>query len=166
MSVISYGVQSHHLLIARHLEPSSLLNYDVQSRLSQFDIQRCQSSVMVFRPFIFFSLAFKAAISSQLGFQSHVFSLAFRVVSLVWHIEPSCISSVWCLEPPFYHNRAFISTFSAFRATFLTFRAINSIWAFKASSLVFNVISFFSSAFRAMPLVRHSESSYLFQFGV
>ena len=133
MSVLNYGVQSHHLLVAQRSEPSLLLNYEVQSRLSQFDIQRCYSLVM----------AFRAAISSQLGFQSHVFSLAFGAASPVWHIESSCLSSVWHSEPPSYHDQAFIATFLAFKATFLTFRAVNSVWAFRASSLVFSVISFF-----------------------
>ena len=41
MSVLSYGVQSHHLLTAWRSEPLSLLSYDIQSRVSQFDIQRC-----------------------------------------------------------------------------------------------------------------------------
>ncbi|RVW44232.1 hypothetical protein CK203_089473 [Vitis vinifera] len=84
--LLSLGVQSHHLFSVsmfrattifsvlafkatissqfRRSEPSSLLNYDVQCRPSQFDFQRCQFSVMAFKAFIFFSLAFKAAILS------------------------------------------------------------------------------------------------------
>ena len=41
MSVLNYGVQSHHPLTIWSLEPLSLLSYDIQSRVSQFDIQRC-----------------------------------------------------------------------------------------------------------------------------
>ena len=70
-----FGVQSHYLLATRHSEPSSLLNYDVQSRLSQFDIQRFQFSIMEFSAFIFFSLAFRAAIYSQLRRSEFSFSV-------------------------------------------------------------------------------------------
>ena len=84
--LLSLGVQSHHLFSVstfrattifsilafkatissqfRRSEPSSLLNYDVQCRPSQFDFQICQFSVMAFKAFIFFSLAFRAAILS------------------------------------------------------------------------------------------------------
>ena len=60
-----------------------------------------------------------------------------------------------------HHDRAFIATFSTFKATFIEFRAVNLVWAFRASSLVFSVISFFfSSASRATSLVQHSKSSF------
>ena len=98
-------------------------------------------------------------------------------MSSIRHSVSSCLSLVWHSEPPSYHDRAFIAIFSTFRAIFLAFGAVNLVWAFRVSSLVFSVISFFSLAFRAMSSVRYSESScfssdrrldplYLFQFGV
>ena len=44
----------------------------------------------------------RATISSQFGFQSHVFSLAFRVAS-----------SIWLLEPPFLFSLVFRATISS-----------------------------------------------------
>ena len=55
-------------------KPSSLLSYDVQSRPSQFDIQRCQ----------FFRLTFKSTTPSQLQRSKSSF--------LVWHLEMSVLS--------------------------------------------------------------------------
>ena len=111
MSFFSQAFRSTISLSIRCLESHLLFGFQSHC-LFQFDIQ---SRV--------FSLAFKAIV--QLGIQSHIFSLVFRATSPVWHSEPSS-----------YHDRAFIATFSVFRA-------VNSIWVFRASSLVFNVISFF-----------------------
>ena len=79
-SLLGYGVQSHHLFTTRHSKPPYLFSYDIQSCPSQFDIQRCQFSIMAFRVFIFFNLAFRA-IPSQSGCSEppFLFSLAFRV---------------------------------------------------------------------------------------
>ena len=79
-SILGYGVRGHHLFIARHSKSSYLFSYDIQSRPSQFDIQRCRFSIMAFRAFIFFSLAFRATIPSQFGCSEppSLFSLAFK----------------------------------------------------------------------------------------
>ena len=132
-----FSIQSHHLLITRHSEPSSLLSNDVQSRLSQFNIQRCQFSVMVFKVFIFFSSAFRVAIysqlrhlessfsvrhsessflvlafravrSSQFGLQSRISSLAFKAtISFQFSIQSHHIFSVWRSKPPSLFSLAF-----------------------------------------------------------
>ena len=101
-----FSVQSHYLLATQHSEPSSLLNYDVQSRLSQFDIQRFQFSIMAFKAFIFFSLAFRAAIYSQLRRSELSFSVqrsessfsvsAFRAtISFRFNVRSHHPFSVW-----------------------------------------------------------------------
>ena len=95
----------------------------------------------------FFILAFKTYL--QLGVQSrclplvrhlyHIFSLAFRAISLIRRLEPPsslvlvfrAVSLAWCLEPPLLslgiQSHHFFSV-SAFRAT------IFSVWAFKATT--------------------------------
>ena len=99
-------------------------------------------------------MAFRATISFQFGIQSHHFFLvmAFRVTifSTVMASRVTIFSQLQCSKPSSHHDRAFIATFSVFRATFLAFRAVSSIWAFGASFLVFDVINF---------LVWHSEPS-------
>ena len=54
------------------------------------------SSVHAFRA-ISSSFRHSEPLSSVLSIQSHVFSLVFRAMSLVWHLEPSS-SSVWRSE--------------------------------------------------------------------
>ncbi|KAL6323644.1 hypothetical protein AAG906_002111 [Vitis piasezkii] len=118
--LLSLGVQSHHLFSVlafrattifsvwafsttissqfRRSKPSSLLNYDVQCCPSQFDFQRCQFSVMAFKAFIFFSLAFRAAILSSVWrlVPPYLLNSAFRaaISSQLWHSKPSS-SLVW-----------------------------------------------------------------------
>ena len=119
-SPFSLGVQSCHLHSVRvfkatissqfgHSKPPYLLNYGVQIHL-------------------FSSLAFGVAspvwlseLHLQSGVHSCIFSLALKAASLVCRSEPSS-----------YHDRAFIATFSMFRATFLAFGAIVHIQTFKA----------------------------------
>ena len=57
LSLLNFGIQSHHPFLVMRSEPPYLLSYDIQSRPSQF------------------------------GIQSHIFSLAFRVASPIWHSE-------------------------------------------------------------------------------
>ena len=89
-SLLTLGVQSHHLFSIWNSKPSYLLSYDIESRPAQFDIQRCQFSIM----------AFKATISLQLGVQSHHrFSFTmFRVVFLCLMFR-DVSSQLWCLVP-------------------------------------------------------------------
>ena len=106
-SLLSYGVQSHHLFAVWRLEPPSLLSYDGQSRPSQSGVRSC-----------IFSLAFRAIVCFQFNIQSHyvffsfgvqsrVFSLAFKVVSSLWHLESlsslafdaTIFLQFWCSEP-------------------------------------------------------------------
>ncbi|KAL6316752.1 hypothetical protein AAG906_020436 [Vitis piasezkii] len=109
----------------RRLEPSSLLSYDVQSRLSQFDIKRCKFSVMAHH--IFLVCAFIATISLQVDVQSHhrfsvtmfrvVFlSLTFRDSYLQLGVQSHYPSSVMAF-------RGFIFFSMAFRAASLTWRS-------------------------------------------
>ena len=100
-----FGIQSHHISLVQHLEPS-YLKFGVQKYVFSlasratiflwFDIQSHHIFSLVFRvvssiwhsdPLV--SLAFRATIFLQFSIQSHhIFSLTFRAMSLVWHLEP------------------------------------------------------------------------------
>ena len=102
-SYFRFGVQSHHVFsIAKFRvvsldltfidialvwcsEPPCLLDYDVQSHLSQLDVHSYQ-----------FSLAFRATVSSQFGVGSHGLSSAFKIIisSLVWLSKPPSLFSL------------------------------------------------------------------------
>ncbi|RVW41405.1 hypothetical protein CK203_095204 [Vitis vinifera] len=149
---------------ARRLEPSSLLSYDVQSRLSQFDIQRCQFSVM----------AFRATISLQLGVQSHHrFSVTmFKVVILSLTFRDSRISNFGVQS----HYPFSVMAFRGFIFFSMAFRATSPTWGSEPPSLLslgvqshhfFSVwrsesLSLHSLTFRAIILSRSSIRCHLF----
>ena len=142
-----------------HLEPSSLLSYDVQSCLSQFDIQRYQFLVMAFKAFIFFNLAFKTASPARrsespsflsLGVQSHHVFLQLGVLShhlfLVQHSESLSLYSL-TFKAFIFFSLAFITPISSqfglqSHVFSLAFRVTSPVWRSKPPSL-------FSLAFKA-----------------
>ena len=136
---LQFDVQSHHLFLVWHSEPLSFLSLGVQSRYL-FSIWRSESLFL-------HSLEFRAINPIMIRHLLSHFStfkatfLAFRAI--VHSLEFRSMFSVWRSEQSSYHDRTFITTFLAFNATFLAFKAISSVWAFRASSLVFNVIIFF-----------------------
>ena len=118
----SFGIQSRifssvfrAMFSVWHSEPPSLLSYNVQSRPSQFDIQRRQFSVTAFRAFTLLSSTFRAMIS-------------------VWHSEShlqlSVLShylfTIWRSQPSSYHNRAFVATLFGVQSYIQAFRTIIS----------------------------------------
>ena len=86
-SLLSFDVQSHHFSV-RCSEPSSLPSLTFKCRI--------------------LSLAFRAIIGFQLDIQSHIFSLAFRVVMIYPQFRRSEPSSTFrCSEPSFLHSLVF-----------------------------------------------------------
>ena len=135
-SVLSFGVQSHHLLTTRHSEPSSLLSYDIQSHLSQFDIQsQYPFLIMAFRAFIFFSLMFRATSPTwrseslslhSLTFKAFIFfSLVFKVAPPTWHSESLSLLSYGV------QGLIFFSFGIQSHVSILAFRHPFSVWAFR-----------------------------------
>ena len=72
-SILNFGIQSHHLLTARHSKSSSLLSYDVRSRF--FLVWHLEMSVLSYGVQSFLLLL-------QFGVQSRISSLTFRVTIL------------------------------------------------------------------------------------
>ena len=119
LSLLNFSIQSHHLFSVRHSELPYLLSYDIQSRPTQFDIQRCQFSIM----------AFRATISLQLGVQRHhCFSIttffsqfdvqrcqfsvmAFRAF-IFFNLVFRAASPAWCSESLSLHSLMFKATIS------------------------------------------------------
>ena len=150
----------------RRSEPSSLLSYDVQNHPSQFDIQRCQFSVLAFRTILFLeldvqskhcfsvttfrvvlhSLAFIATISSQFGRSESSF--------IVSHLEPHFQFSVQS------HNFFLQLGIQSHHFLQLDVQSHHpfSVWRSEPPSL-------FSLAFRATSPVWRSESLFS-QFGI
>ena len=181
--LFSLCVHSHHLLTVRLLKPSSLLSYDVQSLLSQFDIQRFQFSIMAFKVFIFFSLAFRVAFLVQhlespslhsLAFRAFIFfSLTFGVASLVQHSEPSSLLNydVQSRLSQFDIQRCqfLVMTFRAFIFFSLTFRVtylVQRLESLSLHSLTFRAFTFFKLVFRVVSPTWRSESLSLLSYGV
>ena len=124
---------SHHFLATRRSELPSILNYEVQSRPSQFGVQsHYLFSVSRFRAQFLFSLAFRATVPSQLrcseppyllsydvqscpsqfGVQSHylfsVSAFGAAISSQLRHSESFFI--VWLSEPPSLFSLALKAT--------------------------------------------------------
>ena len=136
----------HHFLATRHSKSLSILSYDVWSCLSQFDIQRCQFLVMTFRVTIVFH---------NHSIQSHhiLFSLAFRVVSLVWCLKPLFVfSSTFKTTSLVWHSESLFFLVQHSKPSCLSFVRCSK------SHLQFGIQSqIYSLAFRVVYLVWHSE---------
>ena len=168
MSFSNQAFRSTISLSIGRLEPH--IHFGVQSRcLFLFDIQSRVFS-LTFRPS---SLVFSVINLFQFGVQSHVFSSTFRVImSYLSQVFRSTISlSIWCLE---MHLQFGVQSHCLFQFDIQS--CVFSL-TLRAWSLIFSVISFFSSTFKAMSSVQHLESSclssvrhldppYLFQFNV
>ena len=152
MSVLSYGLQSLHLLqfgVQSHIfslvfRVTISSQFDVQSLyLLQFGVQSRISS-----------LAFRVTIPSQFDVQTFrafiFFSLAFRAASLAW-----------CLESLSLHSL----TFRAFIFFSLAFKAASLAWRLESlslHSLTFRAFIFFSLAFKAAISSQFSLQSHVF----
>ena len=143
--LLQFDIQSHHIPSVRRSEPSfvsssvfgaiifplfwhseSHLQLGVQSRL--FLVQHSEPSYLL-----------------QFGLQSHIFSLVFRVVFLVWHSELLFVfSSTFRVIMSFFH---------------LEFRTAFSVRRSKP---------YFQFSFQSRCLFQgwHSKLSYLLQFGI
>ena len=106
---LSFGVQSHQLLITRCLRPSSFLSYDIQSHPSQFDIQGYQFLVWHSEPPYLLSLVFKAMFLVWCSESLSLHGLTFKAIILsrsgirrhLSNVQSHHFFSVWCLEPFF-----------------------------------------------------------------
>ena len=152
----------------RGSEPSLLLTYDIQSCLSQFNIQRCQFSIMVFKAFIFFSLAFRAA---SLAWHSELLSL------IVWRSEPHLqlvvqshqLFTAWRSEPPSVlsfgvQSHHLLTTRHSEPSSILSYDIQSHLSQFDIQSqypfliMAFRAFIFFSLMFRATSPTWRSES--------
>ena len=132
-------------------EPPCLLNYDVQSRLSRFDVHSYQFIVGRLEPPFPYGLIFRFTISSFWLLEPPLqFDVQIRHLFLVQHSKPSRIFSVWhseshfhfgiqsrisslAFEPLFVFSSAFRAIMSLFR---LTFRVAFSFRGSEPSSLL------------------------------
>ena len=133
-----FGIQSHHISLVQHSEPS-YLQFGVQKYVFSlasratvflwFDIQSHHIFSLVFRivfsvwylePLV--SLAFRATIFLRFGIQSHhIFSLVFRVVSSIWHSDP--------LVSLAFRATIFLQfSIQSHHIFSLAFRAMSSVW--------------------------------------
>ena len=137
--ILSFGTRSHHRFTVSAFRaasqfwlskpPSFLVSTFIAIIISQFRSSESHLQFQRSKPPSLLILAFKAASPVRRSEPLSLYNLAFRVTVrfTVWH-----------------YDRAFIDIFSAFRVTFLAFKAfIFFSLAFRATFLAFRFVVFF-----------------------
>ena len=141
-------IQSHHFLLIRHLEPHS---QHLELSFSFHSVFR--ATLLAFRIVIFFQFSIQGQsyhskpLSSVLGVQSHVFSLAFRA-TIFFNLAFRAVSSFWHSESlsrfpfratiflQFWHSELSCILIQAFRVTVFPPFGVQSCFSPTLSSLV------------------------------